>query len=405
MNNITLTKLSENDFHSKMKRFPSFELSYETISHKKISPDYTLAVCVPNSKKYYAWFSYDTLKSKSLNVCYVTELNRDKKITNISTFQYNVSDDDNIQKFTQLSLGTIVYGSLYEESSSENPSKPESKLFFLIEDIYYYQGIKLTNISFGIKLGYIHEIMKQIDKVLFYQARIDNHLSKLNNTNNNYILFALPVMWKVSGEQKCNYESVSYHIHHIQYRKLDEIAPYLNVFMNRKIIPEQTHDNVKLKINDTTNNANTPRNIPKQIYNNNQPFCINSYKPQYKNISIFHVLADIQYDIYHLYALGNNNTFVYYQIAYIPNLKISIFMNGLFRNIRENQNIDLIEESDDDDDFENTTEDKYVDLTKSYLIECSFHTKFKKWVPIRVIESNKYNLTKIVHISKLVDGI
>ena len=79
-------------------------------------------------------------------------------------------------------------------------------------------------------------------------------------------------------------------------------------------------------------------------------------------------------------------------------------MNGLFRNIRENQNIDFIEESDDEDDFENTTEDKYVDLTKSYLIECVFNTKFKKWVPMRVIPTNNHNTTRMVHINKLVDG-
>ena len=398
MNNITLNKLSENDFHSKMRRFPSFELSYETISHKKISPEYTLALYVPNSKKYYAWFSYSTSNANTQNVCYLTELNRDKKISNISEFQYNVSYDDNIQKFTQLSLGTIVYGSLYEDPSNTNNS--DTKIFFIIEDIYYYQGIKLTNIAFGIKLGYINEIMKQINNVLFYQSKGCNIDSK--SKHNNYILFTLPVMWKVNNETNSNYDSVFYQIHHIQYRKLHEIAPYLNVFINRKIIQErnQTTEQIQPQI---YNHVST-HNIPEKIYNNNQHFVINYYKPQYKQISIFHVLSDIQYDIYHLYACGKNNTFVYYQIAYIPNLKVSIFMNSLFRNIRENQNIDFIEESDDDDDFENTTEDKYVDLTKSYLIECSFHTKFKKWVPLRVIETNKHNLTKIVHISKLVDG-
>ena len=397
-NNITLTKIPENGFHSKMKRFPSFELSYETISHKKISPDYTLAIGIPNSKKYYAWFSYSTTNSKSLNVCYLTELNREKKISNISEFQYNVSYEDNVCKFTQLSLGTIVYGSLYEEPSKSTNS--DTKLFFLIEDVYYYQGIKLSNISFGIKLGYITEIMKQIDSVLFYQSGMCNNISTAKN--HNYILFALPVMWKVSNETEYNYDSVSYHIHHIQYRKLHEIAPYLNVFINRKIIHGTTPS---ASAGDSQiSSINIQRNLDENKYINNQKIIINFYKPQYKHTSVFHVIADIQTDIYHLYALGKNNTLVYYHIAYIPNLKISIFMNGLFRNIRENQNIDFIEESDDEDDFENTTEDKYVDLTKSYLIECVFNTKFKKWVPMRVIPTNNHNTTRMVHINKLVDG-
>ena len=73
-------------------------------------------------------------------------------------------------------------------------------------------------------------------------------------------------------------------------------------------------------------------------------------------------------------------------------------MNNLFRNIKENANIDYIEESEDEEEFENTAEDKYVDLIKTYNIECVFNIKFKKWVPIRVI----HEPNKVVHISKLV---
>jgi hypothetical protein len=84
-------------------------------------------------------------------------------------------------------------------------------------------------------------------------------------------------------------------------------------------------------------------------------------------------------------------------MAYIPNCKKSVLMNGLFRNIRENQNLDYIEESDDEEDFEDTRADKYVDLKKELFMECSFHTKFKRWVPIRVVEKGE----KVVHIYKL----
>jgi hypothetical protein len=73
-------------------------------------------------------------------------------------------------------------------------------------------------------------------------------------------------------------------------------------------------------------------------------------------------------------------------------------MNGLFRNIRENSNLDYIEESDDEEDFENTREDKYVDLQKSLLMECTFHPKFKRWIPVRVVNND----AKVVPIHKLV---
>jgi hypothetical protein len=72
-------------------------------------------------------------------------------------------------------------------------------------------------------------------------------------------------------------------------------------------------------------------------------------------------------------------------------------MNSLFRNIRENKNLDYIEESDDEDDFQNMNEDKYVDMKKTVLIECIFDRKFKKWTPVQVVDKR----SKVVHISQL----
>ena len=76
----------------------------------------------------------------------------------------------------------------------------------------------------------------------------------------------------------------------------------------------------------------------------------------------------------------------YCGIAYIPNCEISSFMNGLFRNIKENENLDLLEESDDEEEFENPNIYKFVNLEKSYKMTCSLNRKFKKWVPIKINE-------------------
>ena len=40
-------------------------------------------------------------------------------------------------------------------------------------------------------------------------------------------------------------------------------------------------------------------------------------------------------------------------------------MNSLFRTIKENDNLDLLEESDDDEEFENIQIDKFVNLEKN----------------------------------------
>mgnify|MGYP003328747202 CR=1 FL=1 len=51
----------------------------------------------------------------------------------------------------------------------------------------------------------------------------------------------------------------------------------------------------------------------------------------------------------------------YYNIMFIPDYKTSVMMNNIFRKIKENKNLDYIEESDDEDDFQNIDIDKYVD--------------------------------------------
>ncbi len=72
-------------------------------------------------------------------------------------------------------------------------------------------------------------------------------------------------------------------------------------------------------------------------------------------------------------------------IAHIPDYKTSVFMNKLFRNIKENHNLDSLEESDEEEEFENIQIDKFVDLSKILKMRCNFNYKFKKWVPMQVV--------------------
>ena len=153
-------------------------------------------------------------------------------------------------------------------------------------------------------------------------------------------------------------DTIAYNVHHVQYKCLAHTKPSLNVILNKKI---------------NLNNNDKP---------SSQEFYIPRYtmdftKQQYKMKTVFQVIADVQFDIYHLFAFGKNKASVYYNVAYIPDYKTSVFMNSIFRKIRENTNLDYIEESDDEDDFQNIDENKYMNMDKMVLIECYFHYKFK----------------------------
>ena len=347
-------ELSQNQTSQLMKRFPEFELSYETISHKKVSPLYNICLAIPTGKKCFAWFTFH----QNQDVCYLLDLNREKKVTKATVIP---TPFDNA-----LSLGTIVYGTFFEEESGNK--------WFVIEDIMFFKGISMKKNNLTERLAFLAECMS---------------LMKQEFNTAKEVVFVLPVIWQVElNDTMTEYpitmpSDIYYHVHHIQYRSHQEIMPYLNVNTNKKL-----------------NNAvvsSEPKKNP--IYNFDSTELIMDYmKPQYKYPTTFQVIADVQFDIYHLFAYGKNNESVYYNIAYIPNYKTSVFMNGLFRNIRENKNLDYIEESDDEEDFQNMNIDKYVEIEKVLLMECVFNRKFKRWTPVRVVDSK----SKIIHISNLI---
>jgi hypothetical protein len=370
---IVLMELSSSQLSHLMRRFPEFELSYETISHNKVSDLYDVCLAIPTGRKCCAWFTFHEDK----NVCYLFDLNREKKISKgrIVPVAFNPS----------LSLGTVVYGTIWSSScfSEKEPLKENDKPYFIIEDILHFEGITMKSSLFGERIGFLQQFMSKL--VIKFDT-------------NNTMVFALPLCWKVELEAHCtndinnkiwNYpdnipaniiKTIAYPVHHIQYRSLKEVMPYLNVNIQRKI------------------NTSVPQPQKTAYLQKDMVDRIDLSKPQYKCKTVFQVSADLQFDIYHLYAYGKNNQIVYYNVAYIPSYKTSVFMNGLFRKIRENKNLDYIEESDDEADFQDTEYDKYVDTKKVLLMECVFNNKFKKWVPIRVMDKK----SKVVHIYKLI---
>jgi hypothetical protein len=352
---MELSQLQMNDL---MKRFPDFELSYETVSHKKVSNSYNICLAIPHGKKSYAWFTFVGEEDK----CILLDINREKKISKGTVLDVEFTN--------HLEHGTLVYGTIVENETSEYN-------FFVIEDIIFYKGIQLKNMIFKEKMDYINDLMTSI--------------TPLFKTKKS-LVFSLPIMWDIynNNDFECATslpdtinQIIPYTTHHLQYRCFNIIKPYLNSVITRKL-----------------NLSDTPKEPTKKVSTHvfdTIPLRMDFFKPQYKYPTIFQVTADLQNDIYHLFVYGKNNRPVYYNVAYIPTYKTSVFMNSLFRKIKENINIDYIEESDDEEDFQNIDEDKYVDIDKVLLMECVFHTKFKKWVPMRVVNNDN----KVVHISKL----
>ena len=103
---------------------------------------------------------------------------------------------------------------------------------------------------------------------------------------------------------------------------------------------------------------------------------------------IFRVKASLYSDIYHLYCFDYNDKSVY-STAAVPSYRRSVQLNDIFRRVKANANLDLLEESDDEEEFENIEEDKFVDTNKHVVMKCVYHKKFRKWEPVEVITNSK----------------
>jgi len=128
-----------------------------------------------------------------------------------------------------------------------------------------------------------------------------------------------------------------------------------------------------------TENLQTKNSRFIYILNNKQ---IQGSSLQNTSKQTFLITADVQADVYYLSDVKNGKTV---DTAHIPDYKTSVMMNSIFRNIKENRNLDSLEESDDDEDFEDCREDKYLQPNKRVQMECVYNTHFNKWVPNKIL--------------------
>jgi len=341
--------LQSSDQENLLQLFPNIKLSYENLAHKKVY-NYDLILAIPEGKKCFAWFT----EFNDKNVCIILEIAPNKQIINMKI--------NNVCFSKELSYGTILYGTLFFYKSNN---------FFSIEDIFYLKGKNIENECWYKKFNYLSELLKFNLKQKSY--------------NKSFIVFGLPLISNCKEDLFNKINNVSYKIDNIQFRSLNRCNNYqyiqLNNFM-KLILEENT------KSNQIVNNKIVENELPKTI---SKPAVA---KPAFKNQAIFKIKPDIQNDIYYLYCLNDLLEDEFYSIALIPDYKISVFMNGLFRNIKENINLDALEESDDDDEFENDREDKFVYLEKEYKILCVYNYKFKKWVPNKLVDTNSKIILK-----------
>jgi hypothetical protein len=207
--------------------------------------------------------------------------------------------------------------------------------FFNIENIFYFKGKDISHLN-------------QLNKINTISYILKNHINNVLYTSQN-VVFGLPIIETNHNKLLNIIQSLSYDIYCIQHRSLTNNYP----FKNEIII------------------------IEKKIYAN------------------LLVKPELQNDIYEVFSQGTDDL-ISQGLMYIPDYKTSVFMNKLFRTIKENDNLDALEESDDEDEFENISPDKFVDMDITYVMNCLYSNKFKYWMPLDITKSP---ITKVSQIS------
>ncbi len=202
--------------------------------------------------------------------------------------------------------------------------------YFTCEDLFFYKGMDTRNYSMR-------------DKILTFKNMFDNNILQ-KTFNNNFIIPGLPIFSPNYQEALSNCINVPYNVYGIK------------------------------------------------IFNNNISLGLYLYKKKIEPEAIFRVEATIQNDIYNIFCYDFSQTPKPYSVAAVTSYKQSVMLNKLFRTIKENYNLDLLEESDDEEEFENIKEDKFVDLNKQIIMRCVYRKQFSKWEPIEVIKDK----TKLV---------
>ena len=339
-----------------MSEFPNIKLSYENIVHKKVS-NYDFVMAIPVGEKYFAWF---TVYSNT-SVCFIMKIGTNKEIMSIQIVNCSFS--------SQLSYGTIFYGTIFNYGYNK---------FFSIEDIFYCKGNNVSNKIWVDKLNILNNIMKNDIKQVAY--------------NKFFLVFGLPIITNTLNDMNKEITNLKYDIHSIIFRSFN--TKNVSQYILFKKIGEYSKNlqNMNIENNTSINKNYFQKNTNKHSHTNVQNQDRNKFIT--KSEIVFIVKPDIQNDIYHLYSVDDSGTENYYDIAFIPDYITSVMMNKLFRNIKENENLDKLEESDDEEEFENDKNDRFVFLNRTYNMVCAYNYKFKKWYPIKLAQQKMEVINK-----------
>lgn len=326
------------------------EIYYETSVHKKFLAD--VYAVIPKGRKCIIWFINKQ--------CWMFRLAKRPYTPGASGLPKPTVVYDDVRMINMplaneawySGQGTIIYGTCISEKQNDVQRR------FSVENVHYLCGVKQPD------NGILDRFAEFFDA---YSKESSGHQFKLR----------MPIMHARYDDAVRDAMGITtYDVFCIQHRFLNRsCTEYKNLCMNLvdssgeapiqrslSFFPKQA--NVAISTNDANANSlidQTP-----------------THHTQRQSNRTFVVRPDAQNDIYYVLHSHDEPITPTTMIAHIPNYKTSVMMNSLFRNIKENRNLDALEESDTEDE----ANIPLVDLNKWVRMSCAFNARFKRWQPI-----------------------
>ena len=346
------------------------KISYELNGYKKVSGDYFYII--PKGKKCVVWFTHYKMKPTAL--FFELDPRDHAKIKFITIREPHPQCCDATLHCGD--YGTVCYGTLFAHSTHQ---------FFAIENIHVYKNRPVDALSVDEKYAITVGMFERdglgcgatddaIAATATATATESAQTGQSRPARIARVWFGLPV--KCASYADALRVSTSYAVYAIQ-------ARFGNQTDNRY---HQNCQNTNCQVQcagTLTVPAVPVQSPPPQFHTTNATVPRQPQASQGQRT--FMVRADRQADLYSLVCPASGCAEPEY--AHIGDYKTSVFMNSVFRRVRENARLDAIEESDDETEFQNSDTDKYVNMEKVVLMLCSFNYRFKRWVPLKCVAS------------------
>ena len=397
----TMPLLKPADVESLLSNFPTTRLSYEVPVHKNDNSGSapvrdSKCFIIPKGRRCVAWATEWNRKKIFAIIEVQTQRNQVPALFR-KFHEVNGWYPGQVQVFdtcfhSELTYGTVFGGVLFrpERTSAVHCGHQPHAVAttttqcFSIIHVYWYKGTQIPSLTLSSHVDMCERMFTT-----------DQSLRQVAYTQSNSIIFGLPVLCSAAVAVACDdafLRSLPYPVYSILYRSNTSTRVYSqNLF-------ESGRSDASIAAPATI--APAPVRVPVVPVVSVVPVApvvpvaqeyIKPDDDMLTNIqAVFIVRPNVQNDIYELFVKTGGpgragfNT-VFHNFAHVPNYKTSVMMNRLFRNIRENERLDAMEESETEEEFENIELDKYVSLHKEYKFVCKLNKKFCRWVPISVV--------------------